>query len=185
MQRDGVTRAVFVDPTGRRSRIVARACWAVGALLVAYVALVVVSLLLPPGLSRLTVPGLGPVLPGPAAAVLGAEERPDAGPPEVLLAPSRSPRPSATPPPLSAPPRPLPSLAPSPRTVPQPAPAASPAPARSPRPERTAAPGSTRTPGPPVRPTTEPTRQAAKPSPAAGGSSRGPKPRPSATRGPR
>ena len=113
-------RAVFVDPTGRRSRVVARTCWVLGALGVAYVALVVVSLLLPPGLGRLAVPGLGPVLPGPAAAPLGAAEaQGEVRAPAVLLAPapspstsprraSASPRPSAagTPPAATRPPAP-------------------------------------------------------------------------------
>jgi hypothetical protein len=95
---DAPARAVFVDPTGRRSRLVARTCWVLGGLLVAYVALVIVSLVLPPSLSRLAVPGLGRVLPGPGAAVLGGAqeaEQETAPAPDVLLERPPSPRPAA------------------------------------------------------------------------------------------
>lgn len=63
-------RPVLVDPTGRRGRLLARVFWAAATFMTAYVVLVVVSLAGTPGLSRLRIPGIGPVLPGPAAAQL-------------------------------------------------------------------------------------------------------------------
>ena len=57
---------VFVDPTGRRARWTRRLFVAVGVLASLYVATVGLSLVLPAGTLHLTVPGLGPVLPGPA-----------------------------------------------------------------------------------------------------------------------
>lgn len=172
MEGAGEARAVFVDPSGRRSRMVARTCWVLGTLGVAYIGLVLVSLLLPPGLSRLTVPGLGAVLPGPAAAPLGAVEG-DA--PEVLLAPT--PRPSLR---ASAPPRPTPSTG-RPTPIPS-AGTASPSRTAAPRPTTAA----TRAPtAPPGRPTTEPTRRATQAPATPPGSTRTPKPRPTPTRGPR
>lgn len=175
MQDAGEVRAVFVDPTGRRGRVVARTCWALGTLCVAYVALVLVSLLLPPGLSRLTVPGLGAVLPGPAAAPLGAVED-DA--PEMLLAPTRSPTPRATP---SPGPRPSPSSArPTPTATGS---APSPSGTAAPRPTTASTRAPTAAPAPPT--TTQPTRRATQAPSAAPGSTRTPGPRPSPTRGPR
>ncbi len=173
MQDASEVRAVFVDPTGRRGRVVARTCWALGSLGVAYVALVLVSLLLPPGLSRLTVPGLGAVLPGPAAAPLGAVEEA----PEVLLAPTRSPSPRTT---ASPGPRPSPSSA---RPTPTPT-GGAPSPSGTAEPRPTTA--STRAPtAPPARPTTQPTQRATQAPSAPPGSTRTPKPRPSPTRSPR
>jgi hypothetical protein len=82
-------RPVFVDGSGRRGRIVRRISWLVGLLMAAYVSVVVLSLLGSPGLSRLSVPGLGPVLPGPAAPALttATGRRQPAG---RLLSPTRS-----------------------------------------------------------------------------------------------
>ena len=62
--------AVFVDPSGRRGKVVGRAFWLLSCLASAYVVLVLVSLVVPAGLSRLTVPGLGPVVPGAGAPKL-------------------------------------------------------------------------------------------------------------------
>ena len=169
MQHASHGRAVFVDPSGRRHRLVARACWALGALVAAYVALVLASLVASPALGRLEVPGLGPVLPGPAAAPLGAAQG-RSEQPARLLVPSPSASPSASPA-LGARPTPAPS-----RTR-----AALATPATSPTGTPTAAP--TRTPGQPTavatrRPTTAPTAPP-------GQASRTPKPRPTPTRGPR
>lgn len=78
---------VFVDPSGRRGRLVRRACWLLGSLAGAYVVAVLLALVVPAGLTRLAVPGLGAVLPGPAAPELrdaGGSPAPAAG----LLAPS-------------------------------------------------------------------------------------------------
>ena len=86
-QLDAVPGPVFVDPSGRRGRRVRRACWLLGSLAVAYVVAVLLALVVPAGLTRLVVPGLGAVLPGPAAPELrdaGGSPAPAAG----LLAPS-------------------------------------------------------------------------------------------------
>lgn len=61
---------VFVDPSGRRAKHVGRLLGVLAALLGGLVLLVVVSLLAPPGLIRLSVPGVGQVLPGPGAPSL-------------------------------------------------------------------------------------------------------------------
>jgi len=61
---------VFVDSSGRRGRRVRALFWTLGALMAAYVATVVLSLVGAPGLSRLAVPGVGPVLPGAGAPKL-------------------------------------------------------------------------------------------------------------------
>lgn len=69
---------VFVDPTGRRAPWLRRALGVVGAVAALYVATVVLSLFLPAGALHLSVPGLGPVLAGPAPApvhVQGAHPR--------------------------------------------------------------------------------------------------------------
>ncbi|MGB8651874.1 MAG: hypothetical protein WCD35_14560, partial [Mycobacteriales bacterium] len=58
---------VFVDASGRRASWFARTCWALGAVMAGYLLLVVVSLVAPPGVTRLAVPGLGRLLPGPGA----------------------------------------------------------------------------------------------------------------------
>jgi hypothetical protein len=83
-----VPRAIFVDPSGRRSRVVRRTSMALGALASAYVVLVLLALVVPAGLGRLTVPGLGPLLPRPAAPSLvdtaGAAQLPS----QVLVAQS-------------------------------------------------------------------------------------------------
>ncbi|MCA1721465.1 MAG: hypothetical protein LC779_10345, partial [Actinobacteria bacterium] len=79
---------VFVDPSGRRGRVLSRICWTLGALMAGYVALVVISLLGPPGLSKLSLPGLGPVLPGPAPAPLGTGDGPRRRPAQVMPRPS-------------------------------------------------------------------------------------------------
>lgn len=178
MEQGGHARAVFVDPTGRRQRRVARVAWLLAGLGTAYVALVVVSLLLPPSLTRLSVPGLGQLLPGPAAAPLGQAEG-EADGPDVLLGRSPSPapaRPTALPrPSRSAPPA---TASPLPRVTTAPA-AAPPRPAPGPAPT-TARP----TPAATGRPATAPT-QASRPSDPPGQASRSPKPRPSPSRGPR
>ena len=89
---------IFVDPSGRRGRIVRRTSWVLGGLAGAYVVLVLLALIVPAGLGRMTVPGLGPLLPGPAAPLLsdsaGSPQRP-----AQLLVPS----PSATAPASSVP----------------------------------------------------------------------------------
>ncbi len=58
---------VFVDPTGRRERWVRAAAWTVGGLVVSYLALLVVSLVGPPGVLKLALPGVGPIFPDATA----------------------------------------------------------------------------------------------------------------------
>ncbi|MEX2288898.1 MAG: hypothetical protein WD794_01050 [Mycobacteriales bacterium] len=171
------TEPVFVDSSGRRSRLVARTCWALGALGVAYVGLIVVSLLLPPGLSRLAVPGLGPVLPGPAAAPLGAAEG-EPGGPEVLLAPER-PRPSDT---GAEPGRSAPADAASSRATGSPAPPLPPVPPSPPAAAATTPAGAT---PPGQQPSGAPARTAPARTAPPGQVGRSPRPRPSNDRGPR
>jgi hypothetical protein len=86
-------RAVFVDLSGRRARRVRWITLALGAVASAYVVLVLLALVLPAGFGRLTVPGLGPLLPGPAAPAFRDAAGADL-PPAQLLAPSAA----ATPP---------------------------------------------------------------------------------------
>ena len=171
MASSGPAAPVFVDPSGRRHRVVVRAAWVLAGLGAAYIGLVVVSLLLPPSVSRLSVPGLGPVLPGPAAAPLAAAEGEDDGP-DVLLARS----PSPAPPRSTRPPRPSPS------PVVLPVRTASPSPPSSPSPSPTAVTG------PSARPTTASTAAPTAPpgqTEPPGQASRSPRPRPTASRGPR
>jgi hypothetical protein len=176
VEQGGHVRAVFVDPTGRRHRLVARTAWVLAGLGVAYVALVVLSLLLPPSLSRLAVPGLGPVLPGPAAAPLAQAEGEDDGPAELL---TRSPTP-ARPVPTAVPLRsarptvgPLPGASAVSTPAPVPSPASTP-PTATPSQAATAAP-------------TQPPGQSTAPgqSQPPGQAERSPRPRPTPSRGPR
>lgn len=89
--QSGAPSAVFVDPSGRRGRTVRRITWALGALIAGYAVLVVVALVVPVGMNRLSVPGLGPLLPGPRAP-----QFPDASGDDAPLVPTPS-SPSATP----------------------------------------------------------------------------------------
>lgn len=177
MEGSGPGSPVFVDPTGRRQRIVVRAAWVLAALGAAYIGLVVVSLLLPPSVSRLSVPGLGPVLPGPGAAALGAAEGVDAGP-DVLLARSPSP----------APPRGTPPPRPTPSPVVTSARTATPSLTASPTASSTSSATATTGPSAPPRPTTASTAAPTAPpgqSEPPGQASRSPRPRPTPSKGPR
>jgi hypothetical protein len=128
------TGGVFVDLSGRRGRLVGRVFWLLSCLASAYVVLVLLSLIVPAGLSRLAIPGIGTVVPG-----TGAPKIPDANGTKQtashLLAPTSRP---------AAGPKGLPGASPSPsgrRTTP--AVAASPratAAAASPSPRRTGPP---------------------------------------------
>jgi len=109
---------------------VQRALWAIAVVLGCYVALVAVSLVGTPGLSRLSVPGLGSVLPGPRAPQLTTTTGTRRAPGRVLP-PAVSPSPSHA---ASAAPVRSPSPAPTPARQPTPTPAASPVPTRSPSP---------------------------------------------------
>lgn len=161
---------VFVDPSGRRHRLVVRAAWLLAGLGAAYIGLVVVSLLLPPSVSRLSVPGLGPVLPGPGAAALGDAEG-EASRPDVLLARSPSP----------APPRSTRSAGPAPSPTPVTV-------ARTGSPSPSASPTGTASPTAAPRPTTASTAAPTAPpgqSEPPGQASRSPRPRPTPSKGPR
>jgi hypothetical protein len=61
---------VFVDDSGRRHRAVRVLGWCLGAVMVAYLALLGISLVGSPGLVPLSLPSLGQVLPGPAAPLI-------------------------------------------------------------------------------------------------------------------
>ncbi|HVE97608.1 MAG TPA: hypothetical protein VNA12_00320 [Mycobacteriales bacterium] len=161
-------RPVFVDASGRRGRWTRRASWALTSLLVGYLLLVLAALVGPSQLSGLTLPGLGPVLPGPGAGELadgtGTGTRDD---PQAVLEPTARPAPRATPPP----PRRSPSAPPASAATVSAAPAPS-APGRS-----ASAPGR-------VAPTAG-TTPTASPSPSPDGpprSSRAPSPRPRPSR---
>lgn len=169
MESSGPGGPVFVDPSGRRHRLVVRGAWLLAALGAAYIGLVVVSLLLPPSVSRLSVPGLGPVLPGPGAAALGDAEGEDSRP-DVLLARSPSP----------APPRSArsPSPTPSPVTV---ARTISPSPSASASASGTASPTAPRPTSASTAAPTAPPGQSEPP----GQASRSPRPRPTPSKGPR
>lgn len=67
---DAVPTPVFVDDTGRRHRAVRVLGWFLGVVMVAYLALLGVSLVGSPGLVPLSLPALGRILPGPAAAAI-------------------------------------------------------------------------------------------------------------------
>lgn len=168
MGSSGPVSPVFVDPSGRRHRLVVRAAWLLAGLGAVYIGLVVVSLLLPPSVSRLSVPGLGPVLPGPGAAALGNAQGEDSRP-DVLLARS----PSPAPPRSTRPPRPSPSPVLATRS-PSPSPSASPTgtagPTAAPRPTTASTAAPTAPPGQSVPP---------------GQASRSPRPRPTPSKGPR
>lgn len=137
----GTPRAVFVDPSGRRGRTVRRVMWTLGLLVGLYCALVVLALVLPVGMSRLAVPGLGPLLPGPVAPAL-ADPGADGAPLAPLTTPSSTPSPTST-------------AAPAPRV----------SPTRATAPAATAAPTAAAVPVPVATPTpsTEPGRSAEAP----------------------
>lgn len=122
------TRPVFVDASGRRGRWLHRLFVALGVLMATYVGVVLVSLVAPSSLSRLAVPGLGPVLPGPGAPGLRTATG-GHGKPAVVLGPHPSPSrlettgsPAG---PVSTPGQNRPTVVPSP-TAPSPAPSARP-----------------------------------------------------------
>ena len=67
---DAAPAPVFVDDTGRRHRAVKVVGWLVAVVVVGYLALLGISLVGSPGLVPLSLPALGRILPGPAAAPL-------------------------------------------------------------------------------------------------------------------
>jgi hypothetical protein len=185
VEQDGTpvaaARSIFVDASGRRGRLLVRVFWVLGAVLAAYVGVVLLALVGPPGLSRLAIPGLGPVLPGPGAAPLRATTGGHGSPGRLLPRPgeTRAPVVSSVGP-TSAPtagvptssPRPAPAATPSASARPRPSTPASAAPGRttapSTAPSRAPAPGPSKT--PPGQSTARPTprsthARAARPSP--------------------
>ncbi|KRD43615.1 hypothetical protein ASE38_05180 [Cellulomonas sp. Root930] len=126
----GTPRAVFVDPSGRRGRTVRRVMWTLGLLVGLYCALVVVALVLPVGMSRLAVPGLGPLLPGPVAPAL-ADPGSDSAPLAPLTTPSATP---STTPTTTPAPRVSPTQAAASAVTTAPTPAAVPVPVATPTP---------------------------------------------------
>ena len=73
MNPDAAPAPVFVDDSGRRHRTVRVVGWVLGAVVAGYLALLGISLVGSPGLVPLSLPALGRILPGPAAAqVAGA-----------------------------------------------------------------------------------------------------------------
>ncbi|MET0788482.1 MAG: hypothetical protein ABWY33_04495 [Cellulomonas sp.] len=137
--RPGTSQPVFVDPSGRRGRTVQRVTWTLGALVGAYAVLVLVALVVPVGMNRLTLPGLGPLLPGPVAPVFADE----AGDPVPPASSPSTPAVTATPSP-SAVARDAASAAPTP-TPPSLVPSAEPDPAPSVAATQAAVPGSSDT----------------------------------------
>lgn len=89
-------RPVFVDASGQRGRWIRRVFWALGLLMAAYLAVVFLALVGPPGLSRLAVPGLGPVLPGSGAPGLRTSTGRHGKPASVLSPRAGTPRPNET-----------------------------------------------------------------------------------------
>lgn len=143
--------AVFVDPTGRRHRRVRRLTWTLALAAAGYVAITLASLVLPVRLDALSLPGLGRLLPGPAAPLL-VDGAGVAQPPANLL--------TATPTPTAGPGAPAGSsatnggtgggaVAPSPATTPSGTPTTG-----SPSPTTTSTPSPTPTSTPSPTPTT-------------------------------
>lgn len=142
---------VFVDPSTRRVTAVRVVGWLLAVVVAGYLLLVAVALVGPPGLSRVTVPGLGPVLPGPGAAQLddGGAEREAPG---VVLERTRPPQPS--PPPSRGAASPAGGTGPTPS--PTPTVVRTGPPSRAPSPTATAAPRRTGPPTPQPKPTKSP-----------------------------
>jgi hypothetical protein len=89
-QTDGTP--VFVDLSGRRAQWATRVAWTVAGVLVLYLALFVASLTRAPWVPRLTMPGLGPVLPqstaAPPPSIPGAIEQAQPTPPQEAVVPT-------------------------------------------------------------------------------------------------
>lgn len=86
---DAAPAPVFVDDSGRRHRFVRLVGWCLGILMLAYLALLGISLVGSPGLLPLSLPAIGRLLPGPAAPLVGGPERGHR--PGELVAPSAGP----------------------------------------------------------------------------------------------
>ena len=154
---------VFVDPSGRRRRLVQVVGWTLSALSVAYLALFVVSLISSPGLLPLSLPGIGRILPGAGApAITSAGHRPRR-PEDVLRSPTPTSSPTAGQLPGNG--NTAPSLTPTPgapgsaRATPTPSPRRTPrtTPSATPAPKGTGSPTAHPTPKGTGSPTAHPT----------------------------
>lgn len=88
-QLDAVPGPVFVDPSGRRQRLLGTVGFVVAAGFALYLVVITIALMAPPGVLPLAVPGLGRLLPGPGAPALSDSA---SGPavPAVVLGPAAS-----------------------------------------------------------------------------------------------
>ena len=86
---DAAPSPVFVDDSGRRHRFVRVVGWCLGILMLAYLALLGISLVGSPGLVPLSLPAIGRLLPGPAAPLVGGPSQGHR--PGELVAPSAAP----------------------------------------------------------------------------------------------
>src|SRR5438309_9437160 len=75
---------VFVADTGRRHRTVRIIGWVSGAFVVAYFALLAISLVGSPGVVPLALPAIGRLLPGPAAPLIGGPSSASSRPGDVV-----------------------------------------------------------------------------------------------------
>lgn len=150
---------VFVDGTGRRNRVVQIVVWLLTVSVLGYLALVTLSLFLPPGLGALHLPGV----PGTGAAPLAPAAKDVLAGRAAPVPPSPRPRPTASP-------TPSPTPAPTASTGVITTPTAIATPRRAPTPTRpvpgvgnrpttapTAVPTSLPVPTPTASPTTRPT----------------------------
>jgi hypothetical protein len=85
---DGLSSPVFVDPSGRRQRVLRRLGWVLATLIALYLAVMVVSLVASPSLLRLSLPGLGTLFPGSDAPRLSDGESHLRSPGQALSATS-------------------------------------------------------------------------------------------------
>lgn len=181
---------VFVDPTGRRARLLAAASWLLGLLFAGYLLLVAAALVAPPGSIALQIPGLGPVLPVTTAPALRTPAGPRR-PQEALVrragTPAGAPVPSATAG-TDGPTAPARGTQPVPPAQPAASPAASPqrpAPAASPPPSAGPAATPARSSGPTASPAATPGPASPAASPRGSGRpSSKPTPTPRSTRTP-
>lgn len=142
---------VFVDPTGRRLGVLRLAGRVAGGLFTAYLVLVGVSLVAPPGLDKFEVPGVGGVIPAQRAPEVVTSTGDKAGASDAVEKAQRS---GAAP--VAGPATGGKSTVPS--TGGTPGPTATPAPRITPKPtgKPTAPPGQSTAPGQTSKPTTKP-----------------------------
>ena len=93
---------VFVDPSGRRARLARALGLAVAAVCGLYLLLVGITLVAPPGVLPLSIPGLGRLLPGPGAPKLSDNLGRSVRPASVLTPAPSAGTPTPTPTPATA-----------------------------------------------------------------------------------